>query len=158
LAASLFSDHPKSQHRFRERSLHCRVALKRWGATQEIIMKRLLVTAAALVAIGAPAFAQNDSPSGAPLNDSVKQTATAEEKGLIPAPRRSDFRAYVVRQNVPSYTYSSDIAVGAVLPESGVTYYDVPADYGVTQYRYTVVNTRPVLVEPTTRRVIQVIP
>jgi len=30
---------------------------------------------------------------------------------------------------------------------SGVTYYEVPKEYGVTKYRYTVVNDRPVLVE-----------
>ena len=30
--------------------------------------------------------------------------------------------------------------VGAVLPETGVTYYDVPQRFGATPYRYTVVN------------------
>lgn len=47
--------------------------------------------------------------------------------------------------------------VGTILPESGVTYYDVPQQYGATSYRYTVVNDRPILVEPRTRRVMQVI-
>ena len=46
---------------------------------------------------------------------------------------------------------------GAVLPESGVTYYEVPAEYKVKGYRYTVVNDTPVLVEPGSRRVVQVI-
>jgi hypothetical protein len=44
-----------------------------------------------------------------------------------------------------------------VLPEAGVTYYDVPPEYSVREYRYTVVNETPVLVEPRTRRVIEVI-
>ena len=66
-------------------------------------------------------------------------------------------RVYVVQQAPPSFAYSSSVAVGAVLPETGVTYYEVPAEYGVTQYRYTVVNGNPVLVDPGTRRVIQVI-
>jgi len=39
-----------------------------------------------------------------------------------------------------------DVRVGAVLPEDGVTYYDVPPEYGVHDYRYTVVNGRTVLV------------
>ena len=45
----------------------------------------------------------------------------------------------------------------AVLPEQGVTYYEVPAEYHVTGYRYTYVNEHPVLVEPRTRRVVQII-
>jgi Protein of unknown function (DUF1236) len=47
--------------------------------------------------------------------------------------------------------------VGAVLPSSGVTYYEVPAEYGVRNYRYTVVNDRTVLVDPRTHTVVQVI-
>jgi hypothetical protein len=47
--------------------------------------------------------------------------------------------------------------VGAVLPESGVTYYDVPQEYGVRDYRYTVVNDRTVLVDPRTRRIVEVV-
>jgi hypothetical protein len=44
-----------------------------------------------------------------------------------------------------------------VFPDEGVTDYEVPQEYGVRDYRYTVVNNRPVLVEPSTRAVIQVI-
>jgi hypothetical protein len=53
--------------------------------------------------------------------------------------------------------YNEDFRVGVVLPESGITYYDVPADYHVTGYRYTYVNDRAVLVDPRTRRVVQII-
>ncbi len=56
-----------------------------------------------------------------------------------------------------SYAIESPVRVGTILPESGVTYYDVPQQYGATSYRYTVVNDRPILVEPRTRRVMQVI-
>jgi hypothetical protein len=120
-------------------------------------MKRKFALIAALALIAAPALAQNDSPAGAPIRESAKATSTAQEKGLIPESRWPQFRGYVVQQATPSYTYSSDIAVGTVLPEQGVTYYDVPADYGPTQYRYTVVNSQPVLVEPASRRVVQII-
>jgi len=44
-----------------------------------------------------------------------------------------------------------------VLPRDRVTYYEVPREYGVTKYRYTVVNDRTVLVEPGSGRVVQVI-
>jgi len=38
-----------------------------------------------------------------------------------------------------------------------VTYYEVPKEYGVTKYRYTVVNDRPVLVDTGSHRIVQVI-
>jgi hypothetical protein len=45
-----------------------------------------------------------------------------------------------------------------VLPERGVTYYEVPAEYNsAREYRYTVVNGRTVLVEPRTHRIVEVI-
>jgi len=67
------------------------------------------------------------------------------------------FRRYVVEERLPSYSVDGPVSVGTVLPDSGVTYYDVPQEYGATDYRYTVVNERPILVEPRTRRVMQVI-
>jgi hypothetical protein len=77
--------------------------------------------------------------------------------GIIPEDERPRFRQYIVEERVPSYTVDTPVRVGTVLPESGVTYYDVPQQYGATSYRYTVVNDRPILVEPRTRRVMQVI-
>jgi hypothetical protein len=74
--------------------------------------------------------------------------------GADQAPR---FRGYVVEQRHPSYQYREDVRTGVILPEEGVTYYEVPPDYGVRDYRYTVVNGRTVLVDPRTRRIIQVI-
>jgi hypothetical protein len=43
------------------------------------------------------------------------------------------------------------------LPEAGVTYYDVPEEYNAQSYRYTVVNGRTVLVEPRTRRIVEIV-
>jgi Protein of unknown function (DUF1236) len=40
---------------------------------------------------------------------------------------------------------------------AGVTYYEVPQEYGVREYHYTVVNDRPVLVYPRTRRIVEVV-
>ena len=60
-------------------------------------------------------------------------------------------------QHVPSYTYKEEVHVGAVLPESGVTLHEVPAQYKVKCYRYTVVNNTPVLVDPSSRKIVQVI-
>jgi hypothetical protein len=77
--------------------------------------------------------------------------------GVLGVDERPRFRSYVVEQHRPSYTYSHDVVVGAELPSDGVTYYDVPPEYGVRDYRYTVVNGRTVLVEPRTRRIVQIV-
>ena len=78
--------------------------------------------------------------------------------GILGVDERPRFREYVVRERVPSYTYREQIGVGAVLPDEGVQYYDVPTEYQAARgYRYTVVNGRTVLVEPRTRRIVEVI-
>ena len=75
----------------------------------------------------------------------------------IAVDQRPAFREYIIRERVPNYTIPDRVVVGGVLPETGVTYYDVPQTYGVTPYRYTVVNGRTVLVEPRSRRIVQVV-
>jgi Protein of unknown function (DUF1236) len=77
--------------------------------------------------------------------------------GGISDDRRLGFREYVVRERRPSYAYKDEVRIGAQLPASGVEYYEVPAEYGVRDYRYTVVNNRAVLVNPRTHQVIQII-
>ena len=77
--------------------------------------------------------------------------------GILGVEDRPRFREYVVREHHPSYRYDNDFRVGAVLPESGVVYYDVPAEYHVTGYRYTYVNDHAVLVDPRTHRIVQII-
>ena len=77
--------------------------------------------------------------------------------GVLGVDERPRFRSYVVEQRRPSYQYREDVRVGAVLPEQGVTYYEVPAEYGAREYRYTVVNGRTVLVEPRSRRIVEIV-
>jgi len=67
------------------------------------------------------------------------------------------FREYVVREHHPSYHYDREVIVGAELPPAGVTYWEVPREYGVTKYRYTILNDRTVLVDPETHRIVQII-
>src|SRR5215208_8018763 len=59
--------------------------------------------------------------------------------GVLGIDERPRFRSYVVEQRRPSYQYREDVRIGAVLPAEGVTYYDVPPEYGVREHRYTVV-------------------
>src|SRR3954447_2029145 len=77
--------------------------------------------------------------------------------GILGVDQRPRFHRYVVEERRPSYRYDGDVRIGAVLPQAGVTYYEVPQEYGVREYRYTVVNDRPVLVDPRTRRIVEVV-
>lgn len=73
------------------------------------------------------------------------------------APR---FHHYVVEEHVPSYEWREHprVVVGDVLPEEGVTLRPVPPEYGVRDYEYTVVDNTPVLVDPRSRRVVEIVP
>lgn len=132
--------------------------------------KIILLTGAALLTAGlsGAAFAQGGAAAGAttgavggaivggPIGAVVGGVGGAIVGGIADD-TRPRFREYVVREGRPSYTYGEDVRVGATLPTSGVTYYEVPAEYGVKNYRYTVVNNRTVLVDPSTRRIVQVV-
>ena len=117
---------------------------------------RILAVAAIAGVISAPiaALAQSDTV-GVVRGSGVVVTET-DRIGILPD-QRPAFREYVVRQQVPTYTIPDRVVVGGVLPEAGITYYDVPQTYGPTTHRYTVVNGQTVLVEPRSRRVIEVV-
>lgn len=84
--------------------------------------------------------------------------ATGTVAGILGVDQRPRFRSYVEERHVPSYRYEPGVRVGAVLPEDGVTYYDVPAEYKVGPgYRYTIVDDEPVIVETRTRRIVEVV-
>jgi Protein of unknown function (DUF1236) len=107
-------------------------------------------------AAGATTGAVGGAIVGGPVGAVVGGVGGAIVGGLADE-QRPRFRQYVVQQRPPSHRYQEEVRVGAVLPSSGVTYYEVPAEYGVRDYRYTVVNDRTVLVDPRTHRVIQIV-
>ena len=131
---------------------------------------KFLATAAVLALMGAPAFAQSGGGAaagaatgavggavvGGPVGAVVGAGVGAIAGGMAEQ-QQPRFRQYVVTQGRPSYRVQEEVRVGAVLPSSGVTYYEVPAEYGVQNYRYTIVNDQVVLVDPGTRRVVQVV-
>jgi hypothetical protein len=120
---------------------------------EQIMRKHLLAISAILAAMSAPIAAQAQSDTVGVRGGAV----VVDENGGIAVDQRPAFREYVVRERVPNYTIPDRVIVGGVLPETGVTYYDVPQTFGATPFRYTVVNGRTVLVEPRTRRIVQVI-
>jgi hypothetical protein len=117
---------------------------------------RLLAIAALAGVISVPiaAQAQGVETTGVVRGGPV---VVNEDVDGIAVDQRPAFREYIVRERVPDYTIQDRVVVGGVLPETGVTYYDVPQTFGVTPYRYTVVNGRTVLVEPRSRRIVQVV-
>ena len=136
-------------------------------------MNRLLGTAAAIIALSMPVMAQAQGvpggiergardgeraagPIGAIVGGAVGGVVGGVA-GVLGVDDRPRFRSYVVEQRRPSYQYRDEVRVGAVLPADGVTYYEVPQEYGVRDYRYTVVNGRTVLVEPGSRRIVEIV-
>ena len=115
-------------------------------------MRRPLLAAvliAGTIALPPAAIAQGTTTGSTAKQSSVDNQITSDQ--------RSNFRSYVTEQKTPSYTIPGSVQVGVTLPDPGVTYYDVPERFAATTYRYTVVNDRVVLVDPTTRRVVQVV-
>jgi Protein of unknown function (DUF1236) len=131
-----------------------------------------LIFALLLAGLPAAAFADEPNPvragadAGAAVGGAVGAAVgapLAASAGIVggltgaAAPR---FHHYVVEERVTSYAWVGHphVVVGDVLPAEGVTLYPVPAQFGVTRYEYTVVDDTPVLVDPTTRRVVEVVP
>lgn len=131
------------------------------------MMKRLAF-AAALAVLPATVFAQTSGPViRDPTGGSTRDPAlgvvapgpalTRDPAGGTMIDDTPRFRTYVIEQRVPSYTYARPVAIGTMLPDEGIVYREVPVEYGAPGYRYTVVNERAVVVEPRTRRIVQII-
>jgi hypothetical protein len=116
---------------------------------------KILAIAAIAGAMSAPiaAQAQSEITTGAVRGGAV---IVNDDEGIA-VDQRPAFRQYIIREHVPTYTIPERVVVGGVLPDDGVTYYDVPQTFGVTPYRYTVVNGETILVEPRSRRIVQVV-
>ena len=110
--------------------------------------------AAAGGAVGGAVGAAVGAVVGAPVG------AAAGVVGGLTGAMAPRFHSYVVEERVPSYSWAGhpQVVVGDMLPAEGVSLYPVPREYGVTRYEYTVVDNEPVLVDPTTRRVVEVVP
>ena len=114
--------------------------------------KSILAMTAIALAISAPIAAQAQSDTTIGLSRGGSVASEGIEQDQLPA-----FREYVIREKIPNYSIPDRVIVGTVLPEDSVTFYDVPQTYATTTYRYTVVNGRTVLVEPRSRRIVQII-
>jgi len=121
---------------------------------EQAMRNRILAVAAIAAAITVPAVAAQAQTVGVVRGG--PPVAVEDDEGIA-VEQRPAFREYIVRERVPTYTVPDRVVVGTVLPEAGVTTYDVPQRFGATPYRYTVVNGETVLVEPRSRRIVQVV-
>ncbi len=105
---------------------------------------------------GAAAGGAAAGPLGAVVGGTLG-AAAGTVGGILGVDERPRFREYVEREHRPSFRYDGDVRVGAVLPPGSVRLYAVPREYHARNYRYAVVNDRPILVDPRTRRIVEVI-
>ncbi len=135
---------------------------KRFGIA---VVTALLASPLAAQAQGIPAGAERGAAEGSAVGGPVGGAVggvvggvAGGIGGLLGVDEVPRFHDYVIREHRSSYRYREEPRVGMVLPLTGVVYYRVPREYGVSpRYRYAIINDQPVLVDPRTRRVVQVI-
>ena len=76
----------------------------------------------------------------------------------IAPPTRTTIKEYVVKEKIKPVTIKEQVTVGAALPV-GINFLPVPTVWGPTlpKYHYVYHDNRVVLVEPSTRKVVQII-
>jgi hypothetical protein len=95
-------------------------------------------------------------PLGAAVGSAIGgAVGTANE--ILGIDRRERFRIYALGERRPSFAYAGPVRVGTVLPPNGVVYYDVPPEFALKGLNYTIVNDHPVLVDPATSQIVEVI-
>ncbi len=112
-------------------------------------MKALSTAVFATALLTGVAFAQTSTmtttTTGSTTTTVIDQTALPKVKQYIVSHKTS--------ASMPS---GVSLSVGAELPQS-VTLHDFGSDVGVSKYKYVVVNDRAAIVDPQTRKVVQII-
>ena len=113
-------------------------------------MKMILAATTAVVLLATPALSQTSTPMTPPAASSATIMLAPEQRAKI--------KQYVVQQKVKPVTVSERVAVGATLP-ADVELIAVPSDWGpeVTRYRFIYSGDHVVLVDPSSRRVVQIL-
>ncbi len=112
-------------------------------------MKRLLIASATTLALVAAAAAQTSTTTTTTTGSTPTVTVEPEV--------RTKVRQYITSAKPKTMKVPAGVTItrGAVLPET-VEVQSFPADVGVTQYRFAVVDDRAVLVD-NSRRIVEVI-
>jgi Protein of unknown function (DUF1236)/Glycine zipper len=108
-------------------------------------------------AAGAATGAVGGAVVGGPIGAVAGGVAGAIVGGALSRDDNVRIHRYVEREHRRSARWDGDLAVGTVLPSGDIEYYDFPPDVGVREYRYAVINDRTVLVDPRTRRIVEIV-
>jgi hypothetical protein len=113
-------------------------------------MKHTLLAALTAVVLASPAMAQSTTVTTTSPGPGATVTVAPEHRTVI--------KRYVTEKKVRPVTVKERVTVGATLP-ADVQLEAVPSDWGpeVSRYRYVYTNDNVVLVEPSSRRVMQII-
>jgi hypothetical protein len=113
-------------------------------------MKRTLLAGIAVLALSAPAFAQTTIQTSPAPAVSGSVTIAPEQ--------RTKIKAFVTEKKPKAVMIKEKVAVGATLP-ADVELVAVPNDWGpsLSKYRYVYSDNHVVLVEPSSRKVVQII-
>src|SRR5258705_13284443 len=95
------------------------------------------------------------APSAALAEDAVRRHRRSHH-GRRDYERREPLREYIVRESRPSYRYDDEVVVGRELPRGAYESYEVPEEYVPRGHHYAIINDRPVIFHPETRRIIHV--
>jgi hypothetical protein len=112
-----------------------------------------------IMAAIAPASAQTSNPNNETVCDSSGAGSDPRCVGVVSPGGLRDvtgFRSYVAGQRHSSFAHS-DYRVGTVLPEKGVEYREVPAQFGGQNVHYVIVNGHTVLTDRKTHRIVEVL-
>jgi hypothetical protein len=112
-----------------------------------------------ILATTSPAAAQTSNPNNEAVCDSSGAGSDPRCVGVVSPGGLRDvtgFRSYVAGQRHSSFAHS-DYRVGTVLPETGVEYREVPAQFGGANVHYVIVNGHTVLTDRKTHRIVEVL-
>ena len=115
--------------------------------------------ALAIVLAASAACGQTPAPMSAQAQMSTRSPLTMARQSAAPAISAQDrmaVREFAMKRKHPSVKVSQTVAVGATLP-SYVEFYPVDGAPAVSKYRVTIVYDRTALVDPGSRKVIEII-
>ena len=118
-----------------------------------MFLKTLNVAAAVGFLLSSATGARADDAVGAAIAGALIGAAVASG---VPVEQRAPLREYVVRERPRSYVYEEELAPGREFRPGPYGTREVPPEYGVPGYHYSVVNNRAVIFHPHTRQIIHV--
>ena len=118
------------------------------------MLSRFLIVGLAIGTLTMPvgAKAADDAAIGAAVVGGIILGAAVAS--TVPDQHREPLHQYIREERRPSYRYEEEVVVGRELRRGAYESYPVPERYGVPGHHYTIINDRPVIYHPETRRVI----